>query len=253
MSKWESSRGVSTKLRQDCASGKGFRGKSSERIVWIVQRRTKLRSREITNMDALKERVRKIFGPYWKVVEFDSANTPCKIFNRRRCLGYPICPSPRPDLLSSTCQSVPSLSREIRLFNKIDIMIGIHGATFMNAMYMPEGATVVEIFPAGIEEYVYASFAQRARLSYIGWREPNTTELVHRFPQHRKNGCFRNATCRHVIRSLPVTVSVDRFEPIIRKARDLHAMRCLGMPSHDLVGTNFRMGAPGEPKWMHTS
>lgn len=246
MSRWESKQENPFEMRHDCTERTG----EPQKTVWIVQRRTKHRSRVITNIDDLKDRVRQVFGAGWKVVEFDSANTPCSLLNGSKCLGYPVCDISSSGKAGFQCPSEPSLSREVRLFNKINVMIGIHGATFMNTVFMAAGATVVEIFPAGIEEYVYAAFSRRAGLSYIGWREPNTTELIKRFPHQGTRGCFKHTACRRAIRELPVTISLKKFDAILRVARDTHARRCLGKHIASQTNEHVKTGAPGEPKWM---
>jgi hypothetical protein len=281
---WRADRGETFSMRSDCATDP--LPEKLEKVVWIVQRRVAHNSRVITNLEELKRLVRRTFGPEWRVLVFDSANTPCRIAGLN-CLGLPTCPQGR--VANLRCGQRAEIFREVRLFNQINVMIGVrratlvpatgvrlrspgdtpltvpvslphvtdqvHGATFMNALFMPAGATIVEIFPAGIDEYVYHDFAVRAGLSYIGFREPDQTKLQLLFPSIPASECFHNRKCRTTMREQAVTVSLEEFEPVLRRARDVHAARCDGerLPRR-LEGTGGGEAGwrdPHEPPWMH--
>lgn len=246
------SKGDNYKMRADCA--KDMLPGNLSKTVWIVQRRVPRGSRVIDNIVEFKELVQRVFGNDWNIVEFDSGNTVCKI-GTRACLGFPICSSRQG--MHGQCHKSPHLLREVKLFNGIDIMIGVHGATFMNTMFMAAGASVLEIFPKGINEFVYHDLCSRAELNYMGWREPDETKLMALFPNVTANQCFKEGICRRKIREQHMTISLARIEPILKRMKSTHMRRCLGY-SHgadmdQTMAEKSYQGQPGEPKWMYVS
>jgi hypothetical protein len=226
--------------RRDCAQPVQSRFKKT---VWVVQRRVPHQSRVIANMSALKSLLSSIFGPGWSIVEFDSPNEPCGS-GHNECLGFFNCKYPNLDV-SNNCSHSRDILFDVQLFSQVNFVVSVHGATLMNAMFLPRGAHIVEIFPAGIDEYIYHEFSKRAELEYFGFREPNQTKLHELFPSTPSYECFRNSECRHKMREQKVTVSIDKIRPTLQAAHDSMLSRCTHVDA-DAVHKRAH-----EPRWMN--
>jgi hypothetical protein len=227
--------------RRDCTQPVQHR---FQKTVWVVQRRVPHQSRLIANIVPLKRMLRDMFGHDWNVVEFDSPNTPCLGGPSNACHGFYNCklPSLTPDL---NCSHSRDIFFDVQLFSQVNFIVSVHGATLMNAMFLPKGAHVVEIFPAGIDEFIYHDFSKRAELEYFAFREPNQTQLHRLFPSTPSHECFKNSKCRHRMREEKVTISLDKILPTLEAAHKSMLQRC-GPFETD---TQHRLAH--EPSWMH--
>jgi hypothetical protein len=95
-------------------------------------------------------------------------------------------PSPRtlaPDVESALLQSLSLLDRvslrvvnfantpyeeQINLIGNTDILIGVHGNDLSHALYMNEGAALIEIFPPMSHSLDYRSLAELRGIDYLG-------------------------------------------------------------------------------------
>ncbi|KAH7296346.1 hypothetical protein KP509_26G019900 [Ceratopteris richardii] len=70
---------------------------------------------------------------------------------------------------------------QVEVLSHTDILISSHGAQLVNMIFMPKGASVMEMFPggwfelAGNGQYIYRTFANSLGLHHEGyWRDPST-------------------------------------------------------------------------------
>lgn len=62
---------------------------------------------------------------------------------------------------------------QIRVVANTDVLIGVHGNGLSHALFLPEKATLIELFPPNTFRVEYKIFAELRRLNYFGW-EPST-------------------------------------------------------------------------------
>ena len=61
-----------------------------------------------------------------------------------------------------------SFAQQVKLYNDHGILVGMHGAGFLNEMFMRLGSAVIEIFPYHLKHKVYRGEANIAGLQHFG-------------------------------------------------------------------------------------
>ena len=62
---------------------------------------------------------------------------------------------------------------QIQIAANTDVLIGVHGNGLSHALFLPEKATLIELFPPNTFRVEYKIFAELRKLNYFGW-EPST-------------------------------------------------------------------------------
>lgn len=60
------------------------------------------------------------------------------------------------------------LREQMELAIEADIMVGVHGIGLNNALWLPPGATVIELFPPGVHHYDHQIICEMLGLPYFG-------------------------------------------------------------------------------------
>lgn len=84
-----------------------------------------------------------------------------------------------------------SFIEQVQLISKASAMIGMHGSVLIMAMFLPPGASLIELFPFGINPKNYTPYRTMVELPgmniiYISWRneiEANTVTYPHEEPE----------------------------------------------------------------------
>jgi len=59
-------------------------------------------------------------------------------------------------------------AEQVKATSRARLLVGIHGNGLTNCLWMPAGATVIEIFPPGAHHYDYQMLSEVAELNYFG-------------------------------------------------------------------------------------
>ena len=84
-----------------------------------------------------------------------------------------------------------SFKEQVELIRKADALIGMHGSMLIMAMFLPPGASLIELFPFGINPDNYTPYRTMVELPgmnviYASWRneiEENTVTYPHEIPE----------------------------------------------------------------------
>jgi capsular polysaccharide biosynthesis protein len=58
---------------------------------------------------------------------------------------------------------------QVKLYNDAGVLIGVHGAGFINCMFMRQGSAVIEVFPYHVKHTLYMREAQVGGRSTSDW------------------------------------------------------------------------------------
>ena len=73
---------------------------------------------------------------------------------------------------ANSCPTVPShciasVRAQVAHYNDHGILLGVHGAGFINCMFMRQGSSVIEIFPYHLKHTLYQRQAYAAGLTHF--------------------------------------------------------------------------------------
>lgn len=63
-----------------------------------------------------------------------------------------------------------SFEEQVRLFSECEMLVSIHGAALTNALFMPDGGRVIELYPAGTSETAYFNACYYRMCNMLGLR-----------------------------------------------------------------------------------
>lgn len=66
-----------------------------------------------------------------------------------------------------------SFQEQIQVVANTDILLGVHGNGFSHTLFLPSGATVIELFPENSFRVEYRIIAKARDLNYFGWIDQN--------------------------------------------------------------------------------
>lgn len=64
-----------------------------------------------------------------------------------------------------------SFQEQVQLIANTDVLLGVHGNGLSHALFLPNGATLIEFFPKNSLRAEYRIFAQLRGLNYFGWMD----------------------------------------------------------------------------------
>lgn len=65
-----------------------------------------------------------------------------------------------------------SFKEQVQLIANTDILLGVHGNGLSHALFLPEGGSLIEIFPPSSFRVEYRILTQARKLNYFGWMPP---------------------------------------------------------------------------------
>ena len=110
------------------------------------------------------------------------------------------------------------LHAQIELMQRTDVLLGVHGAAFTNAMFLPEGAVVIDMLPSNMVEYAWHNLALSAGVHYFFVPYSSRANLGDHDADARARRCA------------PHPVACAQGTPY-----DAGSMTCLGIRNCDLV------------------
>ncbi|KAM0882020.1 hypothetical protein ACQ4PT_032570 [Festuca glaucescens] len=124
-----------------------------------------------------------------------------------------------------------SISRVGAEINSADVLVGVHGAGLTNMMFLPPGATLVQVVPWGGLQWIahmdYGDPAEAMGLRYIQYEiRVEESSLKNKYP--RDHEIFTNPTGMHkkgfgfmrqtLMDGQNITVDLDRFRGVLQEA-----------------------------------
>jgi protein O-GlcNAc transferase len=90
-----------------------------------------------------------------------------------------------------------TLADQIILSNRVDVMIGVHGAGLSNLVFMEKGSTVIEVFPCDFFRDSYKTLATLVGIEYRQIEVKDTRRCImprkcQKRDQERRHPCFRD-------------------------------------------------------------
>jgi capsular polysaccharide biosynthesis protein len=67
---------------------------------------------------------------------------------------------------------------QVRLMSNTGILVGMHGAGFVNALFLPRGAVTVELFAGRYYSSVYGRYAAPGGVSAYSYHEPGVSSVT---------------------------------------------------------------------------
>uniref|UniRef100_A0A0D9UW50 Glycosyltransferase 61 catalytic domain-containing protein n=1 Tax=Leersia perrieri TaxID=77586 RepID=A0A0D9UW50_9ORYZ len=120
-----------------------------------------------------------------------------------------------------------------KLINSCDAMLGVHGAGLTNMMFLPPGATMIQVVPWGGLQWIarmdYGEPAEAMGLKYIQYEiAVGESSLKDKYPAgdeiftnptglHKRGFMFMRQT---LMDGQDITIDVDRFRPVLQQAFD---------------------------------
>jgi hypothetical protein len=97
---------------------------------------------------------------------------------------------------------IRTLLPQVQYYNDHGILLGVHGAGFINCMFMRQGSAVIEVFPYHLKHTLYMRQAYAAGLTHFAVYATDPTGVSSRRLQSGHRGHRRHAplcrTCRSV-------------------------------------------------------
>jgi len=124
-----------------------------------------------------------------------------------------------------------SISRVGAQINSADVLVGVHGAGLTNMMFLPPGATLVQLVPWGGLQWIarmdYGDPAEAMGLRYVQYEiGVDESSLKEKYP--RDHEIFTNPTGMHkkgfgfmrqtLMDGQNITVDLGRFRPVLQEA-----------------------------------
>jgi len=75
---------------------------------------------------------------------------------------------PHVELVTVDFAAIP-FSEQIRITARTDILLGVHGNGLSHALFLPQRATLIELFPANCFKVEYRFFARWRQVAHHGW------------------------------------------------------------------------------------
>lgn len=73
---------------------------------------------------------------------------------------------------------LPCAFEQVRVMSNTGILVGMHGAGFVNALFLPRGAVTVELFAGRYYSSEYGRYAAPGGVSAYSYHEPEVSSIT---------------------------------------------------------------------------